>query len=120
MNKIRVLFAFVILTVTVPAAWSQQRFPLPSVASADDAALAKAMPVLAKEVIAGYTDANRGRYLSNLFRLQMVAADYDAANSTVQQLSHLSDTSDPKRSTANLIPDELMVRSDLRQVATRV
>jgi uncharacterized protein len=111
----KTLFAVMLLMIALPAAWSQQRFPLPPVASADDAALAKVMPVLAQEVIAGYTDANRGRYLGNLFRLQMVTADYTAANSTLQQLLQLSGTSDPKRSTAIFTPDELMVAAKLRQ-----
>ena len=118
MSKFGALIAALALATLVPAAWSQQRFQLPLVDGTDEAALAKAMPILAKQVIAGYVDASRGRYLGNLFRLQMVAGGYSDASSTLQQLTQLSEASDPKRPTAILIPDELTVKAKLRQVAT--
>jgi putative CocE/NonD family hydrolase len=118
MSKISTLYTTLLLTTFASAAWSQQRFPFPPVGAADDAALAKAMPILAKEVIAGYTDTSRGRYLGNLFRLQMVAADYAGASSSLQELTRLSEASVPKRSTAILMPDDLTVRAKLRQGGT--
>jgi hypothetical protein len=111
MSKIRALLASIALTTTIPAAWSQQQFQLPQFGGTDDAALAKAMPILAKQVIAGHTDANQGRYLGNLFRLQMVAGDDSVASSALQQLTRLFEALDPKRPTASLIPDELAVKS---------
>ncbi|HEV2703078.1 MAG TPA: CocE/NonD family hydrolase [Steroidobacteraceae bacterium] len=118
MRKIRELLAAIVLMTIVPAAWSQQHFEFPPVGSTDDAALDKAMPILAKEVIAGYTDTSRGRYLSNLFRLQMVAEDYSAASATLQQQIQLAEEANPKRSTVNLVPDEVMVGTKLRQGTT--
>ncbi|PTL81582.1 CocE/NonD family hydrolase [Vitiosangium sp. GDMCC 1.1324] len=74
--------------VAVPVA-SAQQFDLPAAAVDNEAALAKAMPELAKEVIAVYREGDRRTYLDNLFRLQMVAARYADANKTLTSLRAL-------------------------------
>jgi len=47
---------------------------------------ARAMSVLAEQTIAAYKDANRDRYLDNLFRLQIVTGRYADATATLQAL----------------------------------
>ena len=59
---------------------SAQQLDFNSLASADELELSKAMPTLAKQVIANYKDEDRQKYLNNLFRLQIIARDYAAAN----------------------------------------
>ena len=46
-------------------------FDFPTNATEDPAALAAAMPILAKQVLAAYKDEDRETYLNNRFRLQM-------------------------------------------------
>jgi hypothetical protein len=88
------------------ASWAQ-RFDF-SLSGTDDAALARALPPLAKRVAAVYADPIQGRYLSNLFRLQMVAGDYSTASATLQKMRELAAARGASASTANLVPDAIM------------
>lgn len=111
----RALYICLVLAASTPAAWSQ-RLEFPNVAVTDDAALANALPALAKRVIGVYKNTNQDGYLNNLFRLQMVAGDYSEAHTTLQKL--LEETANSKQSTAVLMPDELTVKAKLRQTTT--
>ena len=73
-----------------------QEFNFPD-AAGDSAALSKAMPALAKQVIEVYKDADRGQYLDNLFRLQIVAGQYGDGLGTLASLRELRRPSDPAR-----------------------
>jgi len=106
-----------LLAASTSAAWSQ-RLAFPTVAAMDDAALASALPALAKQVIAVYTDTTQDGYLSGLFRIQMVAGDYTAAHTTMEALRALNDAANPRQSSAMLAPDELTVSAKLRQSTT--
>jgi hypothetical protein len=62
-----------------------QTFALSSADVADSAALARSMPRLAAEVLAAYRDANRERFLANVFRLQILTGRYDDAAASLAE-----------------------------------
>ncbi|HSS47351.1 MAG TPA: CocE/NonD family hydrolase, partial [Thermoanaerobaculia bacterium] len=66
-----------------------QTFDFPGAAVDDPAALSKAMPELARAVIAVYREDDRPTYLDNLFRLQTVAGRYADAIATLTELRGL-------------------------------
>jgi putative CocE/NonD family hydrolase len=111
------LYTCLLFAVSAPAAWSQ-RLAFPKVTATDDAALANALPALAKQVIAVYTDTTQDGYLNNLFRLQMVAGDYSGAHGTLEKLRTLNETANSQQSIAMLTPDELTVRAKLLHQST--
>ena len=51
-----------------------------------DSAIARTMPRLAERLLGVYKEANRDRRLDNLFRLQLVAGNYDAAARSLAEL----------------------------------
>src|SRR5258708_11813175 len=63
----------------------------------DPAALAAAMPALAKQVLAAYQDENQENYLGNRFRLQIVAGQYSEAVKTLNSLRELRRPGNPAR-----------------------
>ena len=66
-----------------------QEFSLPETAAADEATLSKAMPDLARQVLAVYKEGDRETYLDHLFRLQIVAGQYEDALKTIASLREL-------------------------------
>lgn len=56
-----------------------QKFYFPATLFNDSAALYKALPQLAQQVAAAYSNPDRTDYFENLFRYQMLAQDYNAA-----------------------------------------
>ena len=62
-----------------------QAFPLSSADIADSAALSRSMPRLAAEVLATYRDADRARFLDNLFRLQLLTGKYREAATSLAE-----------------------------------
>jgi putative CocE/NonD family hydrolase len=89
-------------------------------AGTDDAALDNALPTLARQVAAAYSDPNQERYLANLFRLQMVTADYPAASLTIEKLRAVTAAQPTNNSTAIYMPDEIMASAMVRHAATGV
>jgi putative CocE/NonD family hydrolase len=89
--------------------WSQ-RLNIPLISPEDEAQLSQELPGLAAQAIAIYSDADRDRYLRNLFRLQMVAGQYAEAQSTLDSI-RASYAAAPSHSAADLAPDEIMVRA---------
>ncbi len=63
----------------------------------DPAALAVAMPALAKQVLAAYKDEDQEAYLGNRFRLQIVAGQYSGAVKTLNSLRELRRPDNPAR-----------------------
>jgi putative CocE/NonD family hydrolase len=74
--------------VAMPCA-AAQNFDFPGAAVEDPATLSKALPGLAREVIAVYREDDRPTYLDNLFRLQTVAGRYAEATETLTALRAL-------------------------------
>ena len=95
---------------------SVQELDLPQAVVRDDAELARAMPELAKQVIAVYQEPDRSRYLNFLFRLQIVAGQYSEAVATLQSLKELRRATDPS-SVSLLLPYEMLAKARMRRSA---
>ena len=87
-----------LLLAVIASSASAQQFALSSADVADSAALSRSMPRLAAEVLAAYSDTARGRYLDNLFRLQLLVGRHAEAAATLVTLrAERSDTTAPTR-----------------------
>jgi uncharacterized protein len=95
---------------------SAQELELPQAAVKDEAAFAKAMPELARQVMARYTEPDRDRYLNLLFRLQIVAEQYPEAVVTLQSLMELRQEADPT-SVPRLLPFVVEAKAKVKQTA---
>src|SRR5215213_1956778 len=111
------VFFLIFFYATLTGQVSAQQFDFGKAAAFDDAELSKAMPLLAKQIIADYKEEDRQKYLNNLFRLQMIAGDYAAANETIKLLRLILRASDPVY--ANVVYTQYEIFSDakLRQAA---
>ncbi|HET9334284.1 MAG TPA: CocE/NonD family hydrolase [Gemmatimonadota bacterium] len=89
---------------------SAQSFPLTSAEVADSAALAGSMPRLAAEVLATYEDADRPRFLDNLFRLQILSGRYPEAAASLAELRGLR-RDPPPQTRARYVQYEIFVRA---------
>ncbi len=95
------LFAlFALLYLASASLASGQQLPFPSTAIGNDTA--RTMAILAQQAIAAYKDDNRGRYLDNLFRLQIVAGRYADATRTLTSLRALK-ASESRQASATLL-----------------
>lgn len=81
----RLLF-LALICLAVGSGAAAQELSFPEAAVGDAAALSKAMPELAQQVLAVYKEGDHDKYLDNLFRLQMVAGNYADALSTIAPL----------------------------------
>jgi putative CocE/NonD family hydrolase len=97
-----------------------QQFDLPESAAKDPAALSKAVPGLAKAVMAVYKDDDRGKYLDNLFRLQIVAGQYEDAIKTTASLRELLRANHQVRSAWVNIQYEIYARAKARENAEKL
>src|ERR1043166_7742198 len=89
------ILCLVFPAVTLTFQTSAQQLDFSKLAVADEMELSKAMPTLAKQIIASYKETDREKFLNNLFRLQIVAGDYAAANDTIKLLRDILRASDP-------------------------
>ena len=89
---------------------SAQSFPLTSAEVADSAALARSMPRVAAEVLATYEDADRPRFLDNLFRLQILTGKYPEAAASLEELRSLRRDPSPQ-TRARYVQYEIFVRA---------
>ncbi|MEA2173944.1 MAG: uncharacterized protein QOD00_1536 [Blastocatellia bacterium] len=96
-----------------------QQFNFPSAALEDPGALSKAMPGLAREVIGAYKEADRDAYLNNLFRLQMVAGDYDDAQQSLAALRELRRSGKSAQPLINNVRWEIYATAKSRQVSEK-
>jgi uncharacterized protein len=106
----RKLFCFMILCAVFGTRAAAQELDLPRDAVKDEAALARAMPELAKRAIAIYQEPDRGRYLSGLFRMQIVAGQYAEAVATLRSLTDLWRTTNPA-SALSALPFEILTKA---------
>lgn len=113
----RKLLCLSLLCFVLSAAASPQELELPQADVRDDAALARVMPDLAKQAIAIYREADRGRYLNILFRLQIVAGQHEEAVTTLQSLADLRRATDPA-SALPLMPFEMLAKARMKQAAS--
>lgn len=111
---LRLVFLGVMLTA---AQASAQQLDFTKLAATDEAELLKAMPALAKQIIANYKEEDRQKYLNNLFRLQMIAGDYAAAKDTIKLLRGVLRASDPVYANVVYTQHEIFSDAKLRQAA---
>jgi putative CocE/NonD family hydrolase len=76
---------FVLLCLISTSLASAQELRLPAVGNDTP----QAMAALAEQVLASYKESDRGRYLDNLFRMQMVAGRYADATASIKSLRAL-------------------------------
>jgi uncharacterized protein len=108
------LLCFGFLCVIFGGQAAAQELELPRLALKDEAALANVIPGLAKHAIGIYQEPDRGRYLSALFRLQIVAGQFQEAVTSLQTLVELRRATDPASALA-LLPFEMVTKARIRQ-----
>lgn len=91
-----------------------QELRLPSAASTDSAALHRAMPTLAREVMKRYRATDPDTHLNTVFRLQLVAGDEAEALKTLATLRALRGESDPRFAPSEYTQYELYARAKVR------
>jgi putative CocE/NonD family hydrolase len=82
----RPLFCSLTLWILTAGPAGAQSFTLPRAARGDLAELARAMPALASQLLAKYTEPAREQSLDTRFRLQLLAGQYTEAIETVRSL----------------------------------
>ena len=89
---------------------SAQELPFSSAAIGTDTA--RALAVLAKQAIVAYKGDDRGLYLDNLFRLQIVAGRYADAINTLSSLRTLKAGGDVRQADATLLLYTIFARAN--------
>ena len=95
-----------------------QRFAFPGAATGNPSALSKAMPILAMAVLASYKEDDRLKYLDGLFRLQMVAGQYNESGKTLASLRMLR-SEETAQSRATNVQYEIYAAAKALQSASR-
>ena len=90
-----------------------QQIALPANLATDTAVLARAMPTLAREVLARFAADDRDTYLNTTFRLQMVAGQYTDAIATLAQLRALRRPADTTYAPIEYSQYEIYARAKL-------
>jgi putative CocE/NonD family hydrolase len=109
------LLGLMLLTAALGASASAQSQDLLRVDLKDEAAIAKAMPELARRAITAYQEADRDRYLNNLFRLQITAGQYSEAVTTLHDVIELRRATDPA-SALPLLPFEMLAKARAKEL----
>jgi putative CocE/NonD family hydrolase len=107
----RKLVGLVVLSLSAAVCAPAQQLEFNQAAAADPAELARAMPALAKAVIATYHDDDRRKYLDNLFRLQIVAGHYADALRTLATLHELNVDPQSPQTAAYNVQDQIFARA---------
>lgn len=115
----RRLLGLILLPLIASVYAPAQQLDFKQAATSDPAELAKAMPALARAVIAAYRDEDRGEYLNNLFRLQIVAGDYAGAKASIEHLRALLKESEPASASIVYAQYEIFSDAKLRQAERR-
>ncbi|MGA9471941.1 MAG: CocE/NonD family hydrolase [Terriglobales bacterium] len=109
----------VVLCITVACFANAQQFDFPEPTSGDPATLAKPMSGLAKQLIDTYKENDRGVYLDNLFRLQMVAGDYARALQSLSEL-RMRRWPDPARAAWVNVQHEIFAAAKLKEMSDKL
>lgn len=98
------------LLALTPRSAAAQSFPLSPDDLADSSAVTRSMPRLAEEVLAGYRDDNRARYLDHVFRIQIITGKFQNAQSSIAELQALRARQDSSpQARARYIPFQVFV-----------
>ncbi|MDC8012645.1 CocE/NonD family hydrolase [Tahibacter soli] len=104
-----VRFACLLLLFIAPA--HAATFDLAPGALADDAAIDRALPALARDVLKTYAGPDRETDLDARFRLQLVAGDYAAAEASLAKLHALTARRAPPQSLATNVQYAIYARA---------
>jgi putative CocE/NonD family hydrolase len=107
-------------TMTLAGGAAAQEFPFPAAAATDRSALAQAAPALAGQVLKSYREDDRARYLSNVFPLQILSGDYDAALRSAAELRTLRQQAHPARAAWMSVQFEVYAAAKLKQHAQQI
>jgi uncharacterized protein len=110
----------VLLRLILVGSATAQQFDLPEAAVGDPASLSKAMPALAKQVLAVYKEEDRERYLRNRFALQVVAGEYGEAVLSMVALRELRRPANPASSAWRDIQYEVYARAKASEAAGKL
>ena len=110
-KRIRSALAIAAVCLITPFVARAQDFPFPAGTAGDVAAVEKAMPALAEQIITAYKEESRAVYLDNLFRLQIVAGRYTDALQTLAQLHELSVNRQSPQTAAYNMQDQIFARA---------
>jgi uncharacterized protein len=88
-----------------------QQFDFPEASVNDPAVFSRAMPELARALLAVYRDDDRQKYLDNLFRLQIVAGQYADAIRTLTDLRALQANKASPQTGATNVQYEVFARA---------
>lgn len=108
MNMRHTLMLALSVAVSTPATAQDVAFPVAAIT--DTAILHRAMPVLAREVLARYHATDHDTHLNTVFRLQMVAGDQSTALTTLAGLRALRSVRDPQFAPSEYTQYELYAR----------
>jgi uncharacterized protein len=118
--NMQMLLGLVLLCAGTAAIARAQNLDLAQSALKDEAALDQAMPDLARHAVANYKEENREIYLDNLFRLQMIAEQYSAANATLKSLRDIQRAGNPVYADATYIQYEIYSNAKLKQATADI
>jgi uncharacterized protein len=114
------LFYAAVLYVTIGSFAVAQQFDFPEAAIVDPALQSKAVSDLARQVVVIYKDEDRGKYLDNLFRLQIMAGRYEDALHTISSLREVLGAANPPRGAWVNVQYEIYARALARQESDRL
>jgi len=97
----------------LPTVARAQDFSFAAGAAGDAAAVEKALPTLAEQLIAAYKEESRATYVDNLFRLQIVAGSYADALQTLATLHELSVNPQSPATAAYNVQDQIFARAKI-------
>ncbi|MGQ0834888.1 MAG: hypothetical protein ACT4O5_08215 [Gammaproteobacteria bacterium] len=86
----------------------------------DPSAVAKSIPALAKDIMAVYRETDRRLFLDNLFRLQLVAGDDEAAAKTTESLRVQEASDSSLVSKTRHLQFAILAQARARQAADKV
>ncbi|AMR32457.1 hypothetical protein A0256_13995 [Mucilaginibacter sp. PAMC 26640] len=84
-NDMKNILIVIIFATSVNNGYAQQLF-FPTKNYADSAAFQKQLPDFARRVISRYLDSNKLVYYDNLFRLQLIAGDYEQSTISLKTI----------------------------------
>lgn len=108
---------FAILCIAASGVAQAQDLDLPVGALDDGQHMSEAMPRLAEQAIAVYRNDARDAYLNVLFRLQLVAGQYDEAQTSIHALRELRRGSDP-HALSTFVQYEVYAKAKTKQQST--
>lgn len=115
-----VAFGFVALLSLSKPAFAAVDYPFPAAAIEHRRELDRALPKLAEQVLADYSDTDRVRYLGNAARLQIVAGQYPRALASIEELRRLSPLGGPPQQRATMALYEVYAASKQVQARDKV